>query len=196
MLFLVLSACLVLIVNGQTSPQCPLIEGSELGSFDAPVADGLVSLTYRGGDGGGAQLPRVQIFEYNVVCLTTGTTRDTYQSVSVVVNYTCIGISCEGITLLSQFEFGCETGPQWSPSLFGSTDGIRTTPADGNLSTPLRTDCGLCASPQRFPSLMITNNENHCGGRCDSRLTFNYLITSSITIHLQQFSSVQFILNL
>ena len=166
MLFLILSLCLGLTVNGQT-PQCPLIQGSELGSFDAPVAGGLVSSAYRQGDGD--QSPRVQIFEYNVVCLSAGTVRDTYRSVSVVVNYTCIGVSeCEDTPFtISQFEFGCTaevSGAQWSPSLGGSMEGIRTTPADGSLATPLRTDCGICGSPVRFP---FSNNENHCGGRCD-----------------------------
>ena len=111
--------------------------------------------------------PLVQVLDYNIVCQTIGMQRDTFRSVSVVVNYTCDGISwafCDGTPLLSQFEFECGSGNAWIAGYGGSTDGIFTQMSDGDLSTPPRTDCGVCISPLRRGFSLITNNSNHCGG--------------------------------
>ena len=103
----------------------------------------------------------------NIVCLRSGQTRDTYSGVSVVVSYTCTGdpTECTGNPILSQFDFECVTNPvRWAPSVDGSASNIITTPPDGNLSTILRTDCGVCISPSRSIFATITNNDQHCGG--------------------------------
>ena len=110
--------------------------------------------------------PLVQVLGYNIVCQMTGMQSDTFHFVSVV-NYTCAGISwafCDGTPLLSQFEFECGSGNAWIAGFSSSTNGIFTEMSDGNLSTPLRTDCGVCISPLRSGFGLITNNPNHCGG--------------------------------
>jgi len=140
--------------------QCPLIQGSELGRNDAASTEGLISEAFVVQSGDNPTRPSVLLFGYNIVCLATGGTRGTYSFVSVVANFSCTGpqSECNGEPLLSQIEFGCPAS-QWSPNIEGSTDNIRTTPADGNLSTPVRTDCAICISPARSS---IANNENHC----------------------------------
>jgi len=140
--------------------QCPLIQGSELGRNDTASTEGLISEAFVVQSGDNPTRPSVLLFGYNIVCLATGGTRGTYSFVSVVANFSCTGpqSECNGEPLLSQIEFGCPES-QWSPSIEGSTDNILTTPADGTLSTPVRTDCAICISPARSS---IANNENHC----------------------------------
>ena len=137
-----------------------------LGRTDTASTEGLISEAFvvQSGDNNAGQRPLVLLLGYNVVCLATGSTRDTYQFVSVVANFSCSGTQseCDGSTLLSQFEFGCVnggSGSEWSPSIQGSAVGIRTTPADGTLNTSTRTDCAICISPTRSN---LANNTNHC----------------------------------
>ena len=140
---------------------CPPFSVSELGG-----TGGLVGGALAAGSGDQSRPASVQVHNSNIVCLRNGRTRDTYSGVSVVVNYTCTGGSrpeCTGNPILSQFEFECVTGPTWAPSVGGSASNIITTPPNGNLSTTLRTDCGVCISPARSGFDTITNNEQHCG---------------------------------
>ena len=153
------------LVSGQND--CPLLQESELGnsqnaSMAGLIADALVTTV-----GQPPARPLVQVLGYNIVCQATGMQRNTFRSVSVVVNYTCDGVSwafCDGMPLLSQFEFGCGNGNAWIAGLGGTADNIFTEMSDGDLSTPLRTDCGVCISPLRSGFGSITNNSNHCGG--------------------------------
>ena len=157
-----LSACL-LCARSQLN-QCPLIQGSELGRMDTASTDGLISEAFTVQSGDNDPRPDVLLFDFSVVCLASGSTRETYRFVSVVASYLCNGgqSECNGTMLLSQFEFGCVdigSGPEWRPNIQGSADNIRTTPADGTLSTTVRTDCSICVSPIRIGS---ANNNNHC----------------------------------
>ena len=144
---------------------CPQFSGSDLGTTDTPSTTGLVGAAFQTVSGDPSLPVSVQVHDSNVVCLRSGRTRDTYSGVSVVVNYTCTGgiSECIGNPILSQFEFECVTGPTWTASVGGSASNIITTPPNGTLSTPLRTDCGLCISPARLGFASITNNEQHCG---------------------------------
>ena len=152
-------------VSGQND--CPLLQGRELGNsqngnMDGLIADTLVAMTSQP-----PARPLVQVLGYNIVCQTTGMQRDTFRFVSVVVNYTCDGSPwtyCDGTPLLSQFEFECGSGNAWIAGVGGSVSNIFTRISDGDLSTPLRTDCGVCISPLRSGFGLITNNSNHCGG--------------------------------
>ena len=150
---------------------CPALSVSELGATDMLTQGGLVGSAF-GAVSGDPSLPgsvRVQVHDSNIVCLRSGRIRDTYRGVSVVVNYTCTGppFECTGNPILSQFEFECVANPvRWAPVVDGSTANIITTPPNGNLSTVLRTDCGVCISPLRSIFAAITNNDQHCG--CES----------------------------
>ena len=164
-----LGACLLIVavtvvpVNCQVD--CPMFNVSELGATDMLTQGGLIgnALAAVSGD---PSLVSVQVHNSSIVCLRSGRTRDTYSMVSVIVNYTCTGAPsvCTGNPTLSQFEFECVTGlVSWAASVGGSASNIITTPPNGTLSTPLRTDCGVCISPARSGFAAITNNEHHCG---------------------------------
>ena len=160
-----IAVCLYLISVlsfARAQVDCPAFNVSDLGATDMLTRGGLIGAALSA-----VRLPvSVQVHDSNIVCLRSGQTRDTYIGVSVVVNYTCTGApsECTGNPILSQFEFECVANPvRWAPSVDGSAANIITTPPDGNLSTTLRTDCGLCVSPARSIFATITNNEQHCG---------------------------------
>lgn len=168
---LLFAACLLCARSQLT--QCPLIQGSELGRMDTASTDGLISEAFIVQAGDNDPRPEVLLFDFSIVCLASGSTREMYQFVSVVASYLCNGAQseCNGATLLSQFEFGCVdsgSGPEWRPNIGGSTDNIRTTPADGTLNTTVRTDCSICVSPIRISS---ANNINHCLRKCHTPFT-------------------------
>ena len=145
---------------------CPPFNVSELGATDMRPQGGLIGDAFAARSGDQALPVSVQVHNSNIVCLSSGRTRDTYSGVSVVVNYTCTGTVPEcttGNPILSQFDFGCVDGPRWAASVSGSASNIITTPPDGSLSTPLRTDCAVCVSPAKSGFASITNNEQHCG---------------------------------
>ena len=143
---------------------CAAFNVSDLGATDMPTQDGLIGSALAAVSGDPSLPVSVQVYDSNIVCLRSGQTRDTYSGVSVVVNYTCTGTpsQCSGNSILSQFEFECVAGT-WTASVGGSANNIITTPPDGNLSTTLRTDCGVCISPAKPLFATITNNEQHCG---------------------------------
>ena len=144
---------------------CPLFDVSLLGTTDVQTSGRLVGSAFQAVSGDPSLPVSVQVHESNIVCLRSGRTRDTYRGVSVVVNYTCTGSpsECTGNPTVSQFEFECVTGPTWTANVGGSASNIITTPPNGTLSTPLRTDCGVCVSPLRLGFNATTNNDQHCG---------------------------------
>ena len=160
--WLLIVAVTVVSVNCQID--CPMFNVNELGATDMLTQGGLIGNAIAAVSGDPSPVS-VQVHNSNIVCLRNGLTRDTYSMVSVIVNYTCTGApsECTGNPTLSQFEFECVTGPTWTASVSGSASNIITTPPNGTLSTPLRTDCGVCISPARSGFATITNNEHHCG---------------------------------
>ena len=163
---LALGLILILVLSfARGQVDCPPFNVSALGATDMLTRGGLIGVVFIVLSGDPAVLVSVQVHDSNIVCLRSGRTRDTYRGVSVVVRYSCTGppSECTGNPTLSQFEFECATGPTWAVSVDGSTFNIITTPPDGSLSTPLRTDCGVCISPARSGFASITDNEQHCG---------------------------------
>ena len=143
---------------------CPTLNVSDLGATDMLTQGGLVGSAFAAVSGDPFRPVSVQVHNSNIVCLRSGRTRDTYSGVSVVVNYTCTGLmsQCAGNPIRSQFEFECVAGT-WAAGVGGSVSNTITTPPSGSLSTILRTDCGLCGSPDRPGFATITNNDQHCG---------------------------------
>ena len=143
---------------------CPAFNVSDLGATNMLTQGGLVISAFQAVTGDISLPVSVQVHNSNIVCLRSGQTSNTYNGVSVVVNYTCTGpmSQCTGNPILSQFEFECVAGT-WAPSVGGSATNIITTPPSGSLSTILRTDCGVCVSPSRSGFATITNNDQHCG---------------------------------
>ena len=164
---------------------CPPFNVSALGATDMLTPGGLIGYAFVSRIGDPTVPVSVQVHDSNIVCLRSGRTRDTYRGVSVVVRYSCTGplSECTGNPTLSQFEFECATGPTWTASVDGSASNIITTPPNGTLSTPLRTDCGVCISPARSGFASITNNEQHCGCEYCRCYHTQFLIHSSNPVY-------------
>ena len=170
-----LCLCLISVLSFARAQQvdCPPFTEDLLGTTGELSATGLIGNALRAAIGEPVPVT-VQVHASSIVCLRSGRTRDTFSGVSVVANYTCTGSpsECTGDPVLSQFDFECVSGPRWAASVGGSAANIITTPPTGNLvSTPLRTDCGLCVSPARSGFVNITNNEQHCECEYSSQST-------------------------
>ena len=141
--------------------QCSLIQASELNG-----TGGLIASSFLIGEN--QDEPSIQLFEYQIVCLASGSARGTYRFTSVIANYSCNGVLCQGgssgdFQFISQFEFRC-VGGQWT---FSSLEvALRTDAPDvvGSLSTSLRRDCSLCITPDAAVLLQAgpVDNETHC----------------------------------
>ncbi len=162
------SAVLVIasLMFGLAIGQCPQLEAGDLGTLNTTSTDGLISTALTTGQG--SQRPDVQLHSFNTVCLATTRFRDTYRFTSVVANYTCSrtahAICNEAIPRVSQFDFQCvdmSGAPTWITNVFGSEQFVVSDPADGNLDTPLRTDCAFCVNPLQLSSFVV-DNTTHC----------------------------------
>ena len=112
--------------------------------------------------------PTIIVLRNHTVCLSVGPTRDKFSSISLVIEYTCMGNAfCpSGGQAVEQFDFGCNIQGEWSFIQFSDVDNGRTTNPVANFATTLRTDCGAC-----FP--VHPNQEDpptidpvtHCHGR-------------------------------
>ena len=157
-------------VRGQN--ECPAIQESELGNTTTPGTSGLIADAITLGDSG--SVPDILVLDSQTVCLAVGPTRDLYRYVSVVVSFNCsgslapgnaLGIStCDG-ELTVQFDFECVAGPQWQRAVTLGGDNV-FNPADGSLTTSLRTDCSFCVDPTIAGSFGLTvDMATHCAGR-------------------------------
>ena len=167
--------CLLLVlpfVGGQDA-ECPVIDGSILGTTDAPSHDGAIAASFALGQG--LFPPLVQLFAFRRVCLSPAASRGLYRFASVIANFSCEGVLCPpsggvgGLNFTAQFDFECVDfangiGPHWGASLLG---GSYTGPPDGTFSTRLRTNCSFCVNPSPDVAgvLGLTPDvETHCQG--------------------------------
>lgn len=139
--------------------QCPLIQASELEG-----ASGLIARSFVSGEL--QDEPIIQLFEYRIVCLASGSARGTYRLTSVIANYSCDGLLCPGGSagnVFSQFEFECVDG-QWTFSQLEVSSRTDAPDVIGSLSTDLRRDCSLCITPEAGQVVGANNvdNETHC----------------------------------
>ena len=141
--------------------QCPIIIGDEIGNFTAPSSIGLLSQARRLESRNHVN-PKIQVLDYKIVCINVFDRRDTFRSVSLVVNYTeSRSMDSTPQENTSQLDLRCNNKLNvWerysNPSANRNRYGI-TTPPDANFSTPLREDCGSCTGS-------LYKNENHCLG--------------------------------
>ena len=177
LLLLILFSAAVSLARGQN--ECPEIQESELGSTTTPGTSGLIADAVTLGDSGSA--PDILVLDSQTVCLAVGPTRDRYRYASVVVSFNCFGSlapgnalgisSCNG-DLTVQFDFECVAGPQWQRALTLGGDNV-FNPADGSLTTSLRTDCSFCVDPTIAGSLGLTADmATHCAGNVASLLDY------------------------
>ena len=137
-----------------SASSCPQVSFTDLGGNDTLSSDGIISQT--------VGFP-VQISRFNILCLSSSSLRDRYQSTSVLVGYICPqcrnGNSEE---IVEQFTFNCGSNNAWN----GSTVVQRTDPSVVDFDAPVETSCVLCEDPDLIdPQLIISNNysiSTHC----------------------------------
>ena len=168
--FLLFALSLPPAIRAQASSigDCAELQSGDLGNVTAPSPVGLLADTLRisneaiGGSGSGDTIINdlhVQILESNVVCLSQGSVKNTYSTVSVVIRYTA-----DGIESTSQVEYECsrtDSGPVWG---VGNPVVVNDSLVAATLTTPMRSDCSRCINPiAAGPSSNITGVK-HCSG--------------------------------
>ena len=129
---------------------CAELQIGDLGSSTAPSAQGLLATALARAEPGNTN-PSVQVFQFNTVCLSQGSVKDRYTSVSVVVRY-----RKDGMEDTAQVEYFCQNGEWIFPMQFSASLNPNVT-----LSTSLRTDCLTC-QPQE--TTFNVTPEEHCAG--------------------------------
>ena len=107
----------------------------------------------------------VNVMRFHPVCLAFGQQQNHYRFVSVVVEYTCSGISnCPSGTAVEQIESECVSGV-WSNEVEGNTDNTRSTTTEANFTTTTRENCSFCLSTELADILgPTTHSVTHCVG--------------------------------
>ena len=163
--------------------ECPVITESQLGSRNALSSSGLVAKWLVSFP---SAIPKVRIFNYNIVCFAVGSAEGTYRELSVVVLYEYCGIfrACSPLARFSgirnatsQFEFTC-SGGSWMKEGAGLPS---TNPSDATLYTQARKDCSFCLRPGVAASRLrpgvaaslIVDSVTHCAGNSYHRV-FRY----------------------
>lgn len=137
-------------VHGETT-DCPMLQESQLGNTSMLSSEGLLAAALLAQSG--VADVSLQILESHTVCLGQGAKRDRYRSVSLMVRY---AEWSNGTEKTVQVEYQCSSG-EWG---FGNQTSVTSKP-EGNLTTPLRTDCSLCIKPGRLGGVEVSAEE-HC----------------------------------
>ena len=154
LVFLVVLIWSVSCANGQQVLGCPELQIGDLGDSTAPSAQGLLAIALAKAAGPENATLSIQVLQFNTVCLSQGSVRDRYSSVSVVMRY-----RRDGMEATAQAEYQCQNGEWMFPMQFRASLNSNAT-----LSTALRTDCFFCDSPGN--TFNITPVE-HCAGKDD-----------------------------
>ena len=166
---------LVLLAQSQAPDAngCPIVEASDLAG-----PSGLIAESYQSGDGTSSF--DVVLEGFNVVCLSAARNKGMWRGVSVVSRYSCNPDTiCGSGTMTMQFDFSCvrsnEGNNKWQLEVYsvvGST--LRSTPLQPVLTTPLRTNCSICASQEVVEAVgvrdeLAVDNVTHCVGKYSCR---------------------------
>lgn len=164
---------------------CPMLTGAELGNQEMLSIEGLVALALFGIEQ--PDDPMVRILDYQIVCESAGLFRNTASSVSVIVEFECQTVSCEGsnantpVNRTEQFQFDCsEILPGRIEYQSFTSPFRRTREPNGSLDTALDDRCGLCIDPRAG---LPADPNTHCVGK-----PYVYL---SIYLHLYTSSTVE-----
>ena len=103
------------------------------------------------------------------VCLQSGMFKDTYRGMSFVARYQCNGSqNCPSNSVeVSQFDISCTSLGTWTTAVSGTSEFSFTRDPVANLTTPLRTDCGLCINPLLLEAIgedVESDEVTHCVG--------------------------------
>lgn len=161
-LFLILSAWTIALSSCSTHNDCSMIRASEV--------EFLITASFLNQSEPNSTPATVNITEYTVVCLAQGGEQDTWRFVSLVALYTYNGTNLT----TSQFQFECVES-NWTATVNGVDEYIRTDTPDANISTALRTDCALCIDPRQA---MAASNPHHCLG------DFDYALLHAVCVYM------------
>lgn len=159
LLLLLKAHSLILLVlcisaSGQNGLNCAELELSDLGDTTDLSSTGLLADTLISNSGESGIM--IRVIQPNIVCLSQGDFRDTYRTVSVIVEYCS---ATENMTIIVQVEYQC-TGGVWG---FGSQPSLISNPT-GTLTTAQRTDCFLGIDPAMAPVTVTLTQDEHCAG--------------------------------
>ncbi len=138
-------------VRGQfDGTNCAMLLESELGDTTAPVNTGLLAMALSTAD----ITATVQLLQFNTVCQAQGTVRDTYRSLSLIVDY----MPALPTGSPTQLQLQC-VGGMWSIVM---PDIAVSVPTPAALTAALRSDCIACFNP--LEAMTVTADE-HCLGK-------------------------------
>ena len=166
MIIVLISTCTIFLVPFASAPNCAVFRGDDLGSLTSFESYGLVLAALTFSRHGISGVDDVFIVDNNIVCLAQGSTRDTYRMVSAIVRYRINGGST---TFTQQFHFECSISSGtavWGFRVLGNFDNsVAGTALVGSFTTPLRTDCRICAD-----TVSGFSAAEHCVGKCNDTL--------------------------
>jgi hypothetical protein len=125
---------------------------------------GGIAASFEAVDGGGRELQLVRIIDFSVVCESSGIVRDSISSISLVVNFECVGTICgnEVSNRTEQFQYDClanTTLPKPNKSLGRRVRSLSTT---ATLMTTPMVACGDCS--EEVVDEMVPDPVTHCVG--------------------------------
>ena len=128
------------------------------------------------GDGTGSADITITQLDSTLVCLASASTKNKYQFVSVVAQYTRVDGSDAPYNQTGQFEFECASGSAWRTTgdeLGSDSRENRNVSVDASrFSTTERTDCFWCIKPGHpqlallVGSSPVPDEVHHCLGEC------------------------------
>lgn len=136
---------------------CPEFKLAYLGSTITYIKSGLLASALQHGKDNSMLY---KVVDHNIVCLSQGSVKDSYSTVSIFVNYMIQG---QRDTSRDQFHFQC-INDEWSIRVFANPKLSRSNSSiKANLLTPLRQDCWACVD-LNHPGLLTRSEDEHCLG--------------------------------
>ncbi len=146
----VLLLCLPAVRGQFDGTNCAMLLESELGDTMAPVNTGLLAMALSTAEA----TATVQLVQFDIVCQAQGTERDTYRSLSLIVEYMPALTSGSP----TQLQLQC-VGGMWSIVM---PDVAVSVPTPAASTATLRSDCIACFNPLE---VMTVTADEHCLGK-------------------------------
>lgn len=150
---------------------CPRPTMDELGRSDVRSPEGLVATAFPRSDGGNDP-QNVRILAFTFVCESSGLTRNTLNSFSIIVRFECTGSICGSlpIMLTEQFQYDCaiayfgHNGSFAPPNKNGNNYRTQQSAVTGTLDTTLKLKCGDCTA-DTIGNGLVPDSDTHCVGK-------------------------------
>ena len=178
MYLFILTMSLVYFANAS----CPSITVNDLGNTTTFSSDGLVPLAVRLPGEAVDPIPVRIIAYHNIVCDASGTSRNTFTFVSVLVQFQCnVSINmrtgtlavCDGTTMvIRQYQFSCSNLDgqiMWNAVVAGSNLFVQTLNPTATFTTPIDNQCRRCIDDRQSTNANI-DPTTHCQGELKSAI--------------------------